>query len=170
MKHISFESSQRNESNGIKIIKIQSLDAEIDQGTFKFSMKSNSVRINATDMKYIPSESSRWDESNGIKIIKIQSLDAEIDQGTFKFSMKSNSVRIDATDMKHIPSESSRWDESNGIKIIKIQLLDAEIDQTKNNLLIDYSKKFWFHCDLYMYYLGSYWIWSDSVLIRLNLI
>jgi hypothetical protein len=78
MKHISFESSKWDESNGIKIIKIQSLDAKIDQGIFKFSIKSNSVNIDGTDIKHIPFESSHWEDSNDTKFIKIQSLDAEI--------------------------------------------------------------------------------------------
>jgi hypothetical protein len=64
MKHIPFESSHRGESNGIKIIKIQSLDAKIDQGIFKFFMKSNSVNIDATNMKYISFEFFHRENSN----------------------------------------------------------------------------------------------------------
>ena len=78
MKHISFESSQWDESNGINFIKFWSLNTEIVQHSVKSSMWDNSVNIDATDMKYIPFESSQWDDSNGIKNIEIQSLDAEI--------------------------------------------------------------------------------------------
>ena len=85
MKHISFESLHRDESNGLKIIEIQSLDVEIIRADYKDSHCGNFVNINATDMKHLPFESSHWDESNGLKIIEIQSLDAEIIYSEFLY-------------------------------------------------------------------------------------
>ena len=78
MKNIPFESSQWDESNDTKFVKIQSLDAKIDQNVFKYLAWINLVNINITDMKYMPFESFQWDDYNDTKIIKIQSLDTKI--------------------------------------------------------------------------------------------
>jgi len=115
-----FESSHLGLSNEFLIIKIQSLDAEIDQNIFKYSVWSNSVNIDATDIKQPPFESSRWDESNDIKIIEIQSLDVEIIGIKYNIFHYDNFVNIDVTGMKHLPFESTQWDESNAAKIIEI--------------------------------------------------
>ena len=122
-----FESSYLGLSNEFLIIKIQSLDAEIDQNIFKYSVWSNSVNIGATDIKQPPFESSRWDESNDIKIIEIQSLDVEIICIKYNIFHYDNFVNIDATGMKRQSFEFSRREESNAAKIIEIQSLDAEI-------------------------------------------
>ena len=56
MKHIPFESSHRDESNGVMIIEIQSLDVEIIRADYKNSHYGNFVNIDDTDMKYLPFE------------------------------------------------------------------------------------------------------------------
>jgi len=43
----------------------------IDQNIFKYSVRNNSVNINATDIKHIPFESSQWDDSNDTKFINL---------------------------------------------------------------------------------------------------
>ena len=71
MKHIPFELSHRDESNGGKIIEIQSLDADLLQRIFKYSLWVNFINIDATDMKYLPFKSFHCDESTDGKNIEI---------------------------------------------------------------------------------------------------
>ena len=76
----------QDESNGINIIKIESLDAKILWNNLKFLALDNSVNIDPTNIIHIPLDSSRWDESNGIKLVKIRPLDAEIFTISYRYT------------------------------------------------------------------------------------
>ena len=64
MKYISFESSQRDESNGIKIIVIWSLDTEIVSKMSKSLSNNRMVNNDAIDIILPPFDSSWLELSN----------------------------------------------------------------------------------------------------------
>ena len=78
MIFIPFESANRDESNNINFIKIQSLDHVPFPNILKCLCSYISVNIGARKMNVIPFESANRDESNGKIFIEIQSLDHEL--------------------------------------------------------------------------------------------
>ena len=93
MKLLPLDSSQWDDSNESKIIKIWSLEPVVVKITSKYLMLREfyiykmpiwskkldySVNINPNVMKLLSFDSSQWDESNDLKIIKIWSLGPEI--------------------------------------------------------------------------------------------